>query len=295
MPKLTLLTLIFALFLVTASSAHALEIRITSTGTILFYQDGVLGETTDQNAAQKGNNPVKTIQPGSGEKVKVETKNEKIQVEVEKSGGTAPGQVKKEGFTQTEKIETDRIRVITPAAPSGENIEVKESKPSQAQQKQEQYRKEIRQERKTRQNETIELRSQIDAYQKTRLELLSRTTKAKLSTGSQFEVNSESNQVMIATPSGTYVLEHLPDQAVARMEQLGLSLEALSREEMTIGTNAQGELVYRTQNTRRKRVFGLFPREVTTIVELNDATGEVKESTLPAPSLWAQFLNAVSF
>jgi len=128
------------------------------------------------------------------------------------------------------------------------------------------------------------------------LELESREVKARIKQGAEFELNSQTNEVTLITPSEqTHVLNHLPDQAIARMQEAGLFSDVDSDSDLvSITVNDDSEVIeYRQKVKKTKKFLGLFDRQVESEVILNDSTSEVYEE--PASTGFQLFLDQLSF
>jgi hypothetical protein len=159
------------------------------------------------------------------------------------------------------------------------------------------YQEEIRKQRQERKDELIEIRNKLKDNKQT-LELESRKVKAALKNGAEFSLDPTTNEVTVVTPSGeTHLLNHLPDQALERMKATGLFSDTSSsdKQEVEVETTANGDLVYKKRDKIKKKLFGLFPREIESEIILNDSTGEVIEEPLPPTTFFGQFFNSLSF
>ncbi len=124
--------------------------------------------------------------------------------------------------------------------------------------------------------------------------LQSKNVYAKLN-GAQFSVDDTTNVVTIVTPSGeTHELNHLPDQVIARLIEKKALAETEQVSELEIRENETG-YEYRTTLQKKKKLLGLFSRDIETEVVVDDTTGEVSETPVPAPSFFGRMLNSLSF
>jgi hypothetical protein len=106
----------------------------------------------------------------------------------------------------------------------------------------------------------------------------------EVKTKSQFNVDPETNEVTLTSPSGQeHELNYLPREALDAMAgQLGTPQSASgstntsqSETEIELKENSEGEMVYQATVQERKRFLGLFGWDKPKTVELNDQTGEV--------------------
>jgi len=161
-------------------------------------------------------------------------------------------------FERVEQVEADRLYM---------EFEPGETDAAERREIKQEHRDQVRLESKDREGEH-------------QLELESRNIRARLHQGAQFELNSETNEVSLITPSGEQkILNHLPDQAIERMQAAGLfSGDALESELLQVAVNSDTQqLEYRQKMYKQKRLFGLFNRQVGSNVVLNDETGEIHE------------------
>jgi hypothetical protein len=291
--------------------AQALEVVIHSNGTVSFYETPqILGEVlgdedvvssdeedreADKKKAELARELAKKRLEAEREKMKTvrsTLSDKKTEIRVKTDGDKARVLLETKRASESGKPRSPRIEEVK----SGESVRLE--LPAQLKTTDDEGEaeaiKEIRLERKERIEEKVELRSESDENGETRLELRSGETKATLRNG-EVLVNPQTNDVSITAADGvqTRRLNHLPDQAIARIKELiELRQNADGSEpEVEIETTDDGEVLYTTETLREKRLFGLFKREVQTRVELNDSTGEVTETEIPAVSAWERFLN----
>lgn len=265
-----------------ASSTSALEITIGQTGTVRFYQDEVLGKNSQNAAAEKAlprqAQPIRTMSIQEDKNILVRAGKQDAQIELKSKSAQDSGQ----SLSQSEQLSDKQIEIEFPA---GNNDQ------AEATQEQSVYLEHIRQERQKRSEEMIQIRNKNKNQEKV-LELQSRRAKASLQQGAEFKLDPENNQITVITPSGQeHLLNHLPDQVVDRMNQRGLYPD----DELEIETNDEGETIYQTKAIQKRRLFGLFPREIALDVELNDTTGEIEASLAQDSSFLEQVLDSLSF
>jgi len=159
------------------------------------------------------------------------------------------------------------------------------------------YLKKLQEKRQEKKEEIKEIRKQLQE-KKDEIKSEAHRVNIILKEKAEFSLDDETGEVTIVTPRGEeHTLNHLPDQAIERMKATGFfeDDDLADEEELEIETNDQGEVIYHKRDKIRKKLFGLFPREIESEIILNDATGEVTEHELTANSFWVRVLNWVSF
>jgi len=269
--------------IIAAPQALALEIKVNDRGVINFYEDHVLGRNTDSVNPTSTSRPIKTIPAYADKKVYLKANADETTVELRKTPNSNRGD-----FVSTETMKSDRVKMSFPAK-LDDGRDDNESGQG--------YLEKIRTERTERTKEMVELKNRFKEKKQV-LELKSRNVKASLKNGAEFVLDPITNEVTITTPSGEErVLNHLPDQAIEKMEAAGLffGISDDAEEELEVETNESGELIYTKKDQIEKKLFGIFPRQVDSKIILNDATGEVTEVELAPNSIFEQFFNAISF
>ena len=265
--------LLLLTMMIAAPQAAALEIRILSNGRIEFYTGSVLGdddgeEKEDKREEHKQESRIRTINSDDQE-LRVRSKEDRFEIELKDKSDS---QNDDHDFEKVERMETDDVRVKFPARLSDDHDE-------------------------SEKEERVELKSKIK-NKKQVLELKSRNVRAALKNGAEFGLDPVTNQVTITTPSGQeHTLEHLPDQAIEKM-RAGAFFSGNSdgvETEIEVETDENGELIYKKKDKIKKRLFGIFSRQVDSEIILNDTTGEVVEHEVNSSSIFEQFLNRVSF
>ena len=270
-------------------------------------------------------NRIRTVNQGERQELRVRTEEDEVKVELRKKPFTRSSSDEIR-FESKEEIKSDDVHLQFPTHYSrdqfqaakekqelvrealkdeaedrfGDDEERREAFKTRIEEEQAEYQRyweQLREERQQREEEVLELKNKLKDREQT-LELRSRNVKAALEQGAEFGLDPTTNEVTVVTPSGQeHTLNHLPDQAIERMKAVGFftSEDNLAEEEVEVETNEQGELVYTKKDQIRKRLFGLFPRQVDSEIVLNDTTGEVVEYEAAPSSIFEQFLNAVSF
>lgn len=303
---------VLSAMMIAAPQVFALEIQVDNYGTVRFYQDGVLGKSSSDKPTAVSKQPLRTMPA-----------HEQLDLHVNSSGNKNIIELKEktknygeDSLVKTQTMETERVKIEFPAQMTHDQIEVAREKRElkkveveekienhrdevkekfeEKQQQREEYMQQLHEKRQERKNEVVELKN---SAQEKRLELKSKHVKAALEHGAEFILDPATNEVTVTSPSGQeHTLNHLPDQALERMEAAGLfSNEGIeTEEEVGVETNDQGELVYKKKDKIKKRAFGLFPYQVDSEIILNDSTGEVIEQQAAPNSMFEQLLNSVS-
>lgn len=163
-----------------------------------------------------------------------------------------------------------------------------------AKEKQEQlakYYQKIATERKQKQLEKVEIKSNEGSG--SAFVLKSNNVTAALK-GANFNYDQETGLVSVITPSGQeHTLTHLPDEAIAQMTAKGFFID--SNQEVEIDSTDQETVAYKVPSKKTKKLFGVFDRQVDAEVVLDDLTGEVIEQEVEPTSFWARFLNRFSY
>ncbi|NCN82678.1 MAG: hypothetical protein GW947_01810 [Candidatus Pacebacteria bacterium] len=286
--KLVVLDVFFVFSFVITKQAVALEVDV-SKGVISVYKNSVLGES-DSGERKEEVQDTKREQILSRQKQSIRVEKSGDHTEIEIKPTVPQAQKTKEKLEQVKKVEqlqTDRLEM--------------KFEPSVLQEKRQEMEKEFnakieevhkeRVERKT-ELEKVKLESR-DVDGGHRLELESRQIKATIPEGLRFELNSETNEITLTTPSGEQkTLNHLPDQAIARMQEVGLFDNGAEPIEVAVNSDTQ-QLEYRQKVGVTKRLFGFFKRSVPAEIILNDETGEVREEVQATG--FEKFLNSLSF
>lgn len=159
--------------------------------------------------------------------------------------------------------------------------------------KYQEYTTQLQEQRQERAEERVEIRNMYDADGKERFAIMSRNMTAQID-GANFAYDQETGEVVLTTPSGQeHILQHLPDQAISRMEEQGLFVD--SEKEIEIETTEDGYVRYKAQGSKPKKFLGLFNRNVETEVVLDDLTGEASETEVTPDRFIDRLLYRLSF
>lgn len=309
---------------IAAPQVSALEIRVSQTGVMYFYQDGVLGETdgveSDDDRIEE-EEPTEAVEVESDEQVEVKNEDGSIRLQVTQKNREMEREVKKQQLEQLKETKTKRLKMQVPAGMDKKQVNrqiqdekelleqklktltdlpeaSREAKKKELEQKWEERKKqleELKETRSERLNEFLELKSELTEDGQQKLELKSRNVRAELK-GADFSFDPETNQVTLTTPSGNvHLLKHLPDQAVEKFRERAGVVDIEDPEEVEVETNEEGEVVYTANTEVEKKLLGIFKRKVKTQLILNDDTGEVTQETMAGGSLLDQILNVWSF
>ena len=258
----------------------ALEI-VVDNGMVTFYQDNVLGDDDDSRDEEDSADEVDEVKDErekmtsrQRQLIRVKSSGEKAEVELRPTPSrksTNPIPEVKEKLERIEQMESKRVSL---------EFETRER---------------VGEMETTSDSDRAMLRARKENSEQ-ELELESREVKARIKQGAEFELNSQTNEVTLITPSGqTHVLNHLPDQAIARMQEAGLFSDVDSDSDLvSITVNDDSEVIeYRQKVKKTKKFLGLFDRQVESEVILNDSTSEVYEE--PASTGFQLFLDQLSF
>lgn len=317
----------FLAILMVAPQVMALEIYVDDFGTVRFYQGAVLGDDDDRRERERTeirlSSPVKTLNSFSRQRIefKAEDGQDRLKVELRQKDGETRYKsdvrsTDEAGFKRKEEIKARTIDFSFPtnakeARSTKDRVDYfkekysqrtdiqsldKEAKAIAIDKRQEDYKKyleKLQAERKERTEERIEIRDRSVENGESRFEIKSRNVKAKLK-GANFSYDTETGEVILTTPSGQeHFLQHLPDQAIARMTENGFFVN--EGQEIEIETTEDGQVLYKAASKKNKRFLGLFNRQVNTEVILDDLTGEIVEIEVPTNSAFINFLNSLSF
>jgi len=258
----------------------ALEI-VVDNGMVTFYQDNVLGDDDDSRDEEDSADEVDEVKD---EREKMTSRQRQL-IRVKSSGEK----------TEVELRPTPSRKSTNPIPEVKEKLERIEQMESKRVSLEFETRERVGEMETTSDSDRAMLRARKENSEQ-ELELESREVKARIKQGAEFELNSQTNEVTLITPSGqTHVLNHLPDQALARMQEAGLFSDVDSDSDLvSITVNDDSEVIeYRQKVKKTKKFLGLFDRQVESEVILNDSTSEVYEE--PASTGFQLFLDQLSF
>lgn len=292
--NLTILVISLLLIQFAVLPVKALEIVINESGTTYFYEDKVLGETSESKSEARGEQkqevrtekPIKVVPRSNAEQIRVKANKNETEVILEKG---------------KEVTKSERVEIELPAQLRENKLERREELSGTQDGTQAGKRKapeQLKEDRKKRSEEQIQLRSTKDeSTGETVFEFESRLMKAK-ARGAEFVLDPATNNVTVITPNGTqHTLTHLPDQALMQMQAAGLlTTDGLvaGDEELTLEAKDDGSVVYSKKVKKTKKILGMFNREIETEVELDDQTGQVTEEEVPASSALGRWLNSLA-
>lgn len=136
-------------------------------------------------------------------------------------------------------------------------------------------------ERGNRINEKVQIQSEIHDDGTSEIQIESRMVKAKVK-NSEIELDLKKNNV------GELV--HLPDQAMQKFLDLGVSV---ATESMEIGQSGN-KFEYSVNTVKEQKLFGLIPRQAKFKMILDDNTGNIEQKAV-ANNIIEQLLNMFSF
>ena len=290
--KIAVLAAFFILSISSSQTAQALEIDVSG-GVISIYLSSVLGESdsSEQHTERAKDSQREHILSRQKQSIRVEKSGERTEIELRPTSRRPQGeeQVLRNKPEHIEQLETDCLQMeFDPEVDRGQRDEIRPEHKANIDS--------AREERAQRKESDDQVRLKTkDAQGAHRLELESRQVKADIPNGIQFELNADTNEVTLITPSGEQkTLNHLPDQAIERMKAAGIfsDTDVLDEAEVSVNSDTQ-EIEYRQKVRVTRRLLGFFKREVDSEVVLNDKTGEVREEQQATG--FAKFLNSISF
>lgn len=120
--------------------------------------------------------------------------------------------------------------------------------------------------------------------------------KARLRDGANFSFDEETGLVTVVTPSGNeHTLNNLPDMAIEKMTEAGVIDPESSATADVVVDVADDRVVYRKNDTMKKKFLGVFPRSVKTEIVMDDSTGEVNEVPVTSSTFFGRLLDRLSF
>lgn len=298
-PQNTIIPVVVSTIMIAALPAAALEIGVTENGTVQFFEDSVLGESTDGSKVAQGR-PIRQVLPSENKQLRIYSTGEGASVGIESKNGLPTD------------MSSERLKVQVPAqlktarADSADRVDQKpQVKELNAELKADRteiraeykaYIEQVRQQRRERVEENIEILNDEKARNREQLEIRSRNITARMQKGAEFVYDPVTNMLTITTPSGNvHELNHLPDQAIAGMigagriaaaEQIEGDLEIIEEEDTVL---------YQARVVKNKRLLGIFKRSVPSEVILDDSTGVVTEEEVEGTTLIDQILDTLSF
>lgn len=332
--KISLFLFAIVILMLTTTPVSALEVIIDSTGNMTFYNDGVLGDSTDDSEFERKSkemnerhqNELRAAKETEKESITRRQAQEKSQLQRESD------QVRKNQITTVSREQNQTpLRVISPAQEKELRIKREENElevevtdkelrelNSVEQSNPQRLRVELNaaprkalteeqleeignrnaqirlQERQERIGEKIELRRSTDDPEQP-LELESRDVKAKIYHSAQFVIDPETNLVQVIKPNGELAtVIHLPDQALERMRELGKISPDESGVDLEMVTDEEGKVVYKLKAMQKRKFLGIFNRDVETEIELDDETGLTEETEVERTGFQG-FLDRLTF
>lgn len=314
--KLSFSTLLVpVVLLATTNQALALEI-FANQQSILFYQDGVLGDNTLAQRPERAQpteqfnarNSRLQLTPSFGS-VEVDVQNDtqrnerratESETEAKRIRAQFPAEATNQQIDDVKKRQNLRLdefnqRVGDELTEDALKLRRQENENPEEMMKRDEYRVRLLEDRLNREDQ-VEVNSRLNTEGRQELEITSQGATARLR-GASFIYDPDTNTVLLTTPSGQEKeLNHLPDQALERMQQL-VTIENTDQAapEFVIEENEDGDIVYKSSGVKRRRFLGLFNRNIPTEVTLNDATGEVNEYEYRSPGVLGNLIDALTF
>lgn len=331
--KNLIIALCITLFLSTSSPVAALEIILDSTGRATFYNDGVLGDSVDdEHEAEEEREQEHEQEREQEHQDESAEKQRQQEYERTKRERELDAQRRKELQESERKNNESPLKVVSPQEKkeirirqtdgeyevrlrdkNGAEQEIEDASRSarlrvelRASSREDLTEEELEEiggrnaqqkleERRARIGEKIELKQSEDGTEE--LELKSRDVAARIANRVDISIDPETNELSVINQNGEVIkVIHLPDQAITRMQELGAldPSEETDSGQLEIDTNSEGQVVYKLIKNKKLKLFGLFNREVETEVELNDETGLTEENTVERGGFQG-FLDRLSF
>ncbi|HCC84097.1 MAG TPA: hypothetical protein DEP87_00195 [Candidatus Pacebacteria bacterium] len=290
------------LSLIVVQPTQALTILVNQNGSMTFIQGQVLGDESerktegekksteirpeiekndqkDQNRASEVTRKsseqnrevlknIRTVNSKENQQIRVKTQDKSVEVLLENRPleSNRKNDDKKEVFQNQETIETKNLNIELPL-----NSNLTPPNPESSSSGRGKFGEERREK-----PEKLKIKIETADDGESEIEFESADIKAKLNSG-EFTIDPSTKALSITTPLGeTRQLMHFPDQAMQQFKDAGLvdTDDSQSRAELTIETQDDGSVVYKTKVTETKKFLGFIPFEVENEVELKDETGE---------------------
>ena len=265
------------LFLVstTTVSAYNLGIDVNQKGQVKYSTPTILGDQNqpDGQDSPDVNNPENSPEVSKPEKVDVK-ETPKIEnpekIEIKNDGNKTQVELRKGDKTQQE-LNPEKINLEFSASPnstpSGQS-EAGDNGTSQTASSDATLK-----DRADRANEKVQLQSEVSNNGTVEMQLESRNVKAKINS-SQIELDVKNNNIGVTDNQGNKVeLVHLPDQAMQKFLDLGVSVEPGTLEVGQSGNT----LEYTVDAIKMQKLFGLFAHQTNVKLSLNDSTGAINQ------------------
>lgn len=275
---------LLVLFLATpvTVSAYNLGMDVSQWGYVNYSYPAVLG---DEDKQDEDKEEIKENKVETKETVKVE-KPERIEIKKEenKTRVTLKKQEKIEQKLTPEKVSLkfSAIPKITPIhKPEVEDIGSSDSNDDST---------DVIKERESRKGEKVEIQSETHDDGTVEMQIESRTVKAKIK-NSKIELDVKNNNVGSTDDSGNKMeLIHLPDQAMQKFLDMGVSM---TPDTLEVGQSGD-KFEYTVDTVKMQKLFGLIPRQAKFKLKLDDSTGSVTEQAV-ANNIIDTIFNLFSF
>lgn len=292
MKKNLLNAFLLALFFASiVPQTFALELKVSDDGTVYFYNNNVLGD--ESGVDEEAKELIRTTIINDG-KILVENNDSMLRVDLKRNKQNL--KIEESGFKELESAEVERLKIELPTNQTEKQLlrnEARKTKIENLNQSQNEMIEKLREERKLRIEEKIELRNKQGVDGDQELELETRGISATLK-NADFEYDQETGILSVTTKNGeVHELNHLPDQAIEKiMANRG---EELNKDEVEIEVNDDGTTEYKVNATKKTKLFGLISRKINTQIVLNDDTGEITENEIENTTVLGKLLDNLSF
>lgn len=292
MKKNLLNAFLLALFFASiVPQTFALELKVSDDGTVYFYNNNVLGD--ESGVDEEAKELIRTTIINDG-KILVENNDSMLRVDLKRNKQNL--KIEESGFKELESAEVERLKIELPTNQTEKQLlrnEARKTKIENLNQSQNEMIEKLREERKLRIEEKIELRNKQGVDGDQELELETKGISATLK-NADFEYDQETGILSVTTKNGeVHELNHLPDQAIEKiMANRG---EELNKDEVEIEVNDDGTTEYKVNATKKTKLFGLISRKINTQIVLNDDTGEITENEIENTTVLGKLLDNLSF
>ncbi len=153
----------------------------------------------------------------------------------------------------------------------------------------------IRDKRRHRVSENVEIFYDDDKGADGCLVLKSRESSAKIACELEFSIDVDTNSLFISLPNGEQIeINHLPDQAINTLLSSGTIVNRDEAENLELTVESGNKLVYQIDTVRNYKLLGIFRRPIPKRIALDDSTGEIIISTIESGKLMDKLLDALS-
>ncbi len=268
------------LFLVstTTVSAYNLGIDVSKKGQVKYSYPTVLGDQNQSDGQDSPDSSKPENSPEAPKPEKVDVKETpKIEnpekIEIKNEGNKTQVELKKGDKIQQE-LNPEKVNLEFSASPDATPSSQSESGDNGTTQTESSDA--VLKDRASRASEKVQLQSEVSNNGTIEMQLESRNVKAKINS-SQIELNVKNNNIGVTDSQGNKVeLVHLPDQAMQKFLDLGVSVQS---DTLEVGQSGNS-LEYTVNAIKIQKLFGIFPLQTNVKLSLNDSTGAINQQKL---------------